>query len=221
MKVFADLIQGTDEWLRIRKGHPTASRFSDIITAAKGDLSKSASGYIRELIGECFCPEFQYFAGNKFTERGKELEPEARNAFAVEAGLVVEQVGFCLSDDGVSGCSPDGLIRADTQAGPYLAGVEIKCPTPKIHVGYVLDGVLPDEYKQQVHGSMAVTGLNEWHFWSYFPGMRHFHLVVKRDEYTEKLAQSLALFVNEYKAAHAIAIPRLRIGKADAASAQT
>jgi putative phage-type endonuclease len=216
VKVFADLVQGTDEWLQIRKGHPTASRFSDIITAAKGDLSKSSAGYIRELIGECFCPEFQYFTGNKFTERGKELEPEAREAFAVETGLTVTQVGFCLSDDGVSGCSPDGLISAD---GKYVAGVEIKCPSPKVHVGYVLDGVLPEDYKQQVHGSMAVTGLNEWHFWSYFPGMRHFHLIVKRDEYTEKLATSLAAFVEQYKAAHAVAIPRLRIGKAAAESA--
>lgn len=213
MKVFADLVQGTDEWLQIRKGHPTASRFSDIITAAKGDLSKSFASYIRELIGECFCPEFQYFTGNKFTELGKEMEPEAREAFAAETGLAVHQVGFCISDDGVSGCSPDGLIM---EGGVYVAGVEIKCPTPKVHVGYVLDGVLPDDYKQQVHGSMAVTGLNEWHFWSYLPGMRHFHTIVKRDEYTEKLAQSLALFVKEYKAAHALAVPRLRIGKATA-----
>lgn len=216
MKVFADLVQGTDEWKQIRKGHPSASRFSEIITAAEGRLSKSSVGYIRELIGECFCPDFEYFTGNRFTERGKELEPEAREAFAVETGLTVSQVGFCLSDDGVSGCSPDGLISVD---GQYVAGVEIKCKTPKVHVGYVLDGVLPDEFKQQVHGSMAVTGLNEWHFWSYFPGMRHLHLIVKRDEYTEKLAQSLALFVEQYKAAHAIAIPRLRIGKAAAESA--
>jgi hypothetical protein len=210
MVIYKDLIQGSDEWMQIRKGHPTASNFDRIITAKTGELSKSSRDYIRELIGECFCPEFQYFTGNKFTERGKELEPEARDAFAAETGLAVHQVGFCLSDDGVSGCSPDGLIMEN---GIYVAGVEIKCPSPKVHVGYVLDGVLPDDYKQQVHGSMAVTGLNEWHFWSYFPGMRHFHLVVKRDEYTEKLSQSLRLFVDQYKASHAIAIPRLQIGK--------
>lgn len=211
MKIFPDIKQGSDEWLQLRKGHPTASRFSEIVTAAKGDLSKSSVGYIRELIGETFCPEFEYWVGNKFTERGSEIEPEAREAFAIHTGLTVAQVGFCLSDDGVSGCSPDGLIVSPT--GEYIAGVEIKCPTPKVHVEYVMDGVLPDAYKQQVHGSMVVTGLNEWHFWSYFPGMNHFHLVVKRDEYTEKLAASLARFVEEYKSTYAAVVPKLRIGK--------
>ena len=185
MKVFTDLIQGTDEWKAIRKGKPTASRFSDIITAAKGDLSKSAGGYIRELIGEAFVPDWEPWQGNADTERGKVLEADARDAFAAETGLPLEEVGFCLADDGICGCSPDALIAGDLG---YISGVEIKCPIPKTHIGYVLDGGLPDAYKQQVHGSMAVTGLNEWHFWSFFPGLRHHHVVVKRDDYTEKLA---------------------------------
>lgn len=211
MKVYKELIQGSPEWLQVRKGHPTASRFGDIITAKTCEVSKSSTGYIRELIGECFCPEFEYWSGNKFTQRGTEIEPEARDSFAAETGLAVEQVGFCLADDGICGCSPDGLIV--DSSGQYIAGLELKCPTPKVHVGYVLDGVLPDEYKQQVHGGMAITGLNEWHFWSYFPGMRHFHLVINRDEYTEKLSAGLAAFGVQYKAAFASALPRLQIGK--------
>jgi len=209
VKVFTDVIQGSEEWLSLRKGRPTASRFSDIITAAKGDLSKSSTDYICELIGECFAPDFKYWEGNKFTERGTELEPEARDCFAAELCATVKQVGFCLSDDGISGCSPDGLL-VDAH-GNYYAGLELKCPTPKVHIGYVLDGVLPNKYRQQVHGSMAVTGLNEWHFWSYFPGIRHFHIVVKRDEYTEKLTQSLGQFVSEYRAVREVAMPKLMI----------
>jgi hypothetical protein len=208
MKVFPDIVQGSPEWLEIRKARPTASRFSDIITAAKGDLSKSARGYICELIGECFCPEFEYWTGNKFTDRGTDLEPEARAAFEAETGFTVKQVGFVVGDDGVCGCSPDGLIVID---GNYVAGVEIKCPTPKVHVGYVMDGKLPDDYRQQVHGSMAVTGLNHWHFWSYFPGMRHLHIIVERDDYTEKVAASLADFLADYKAAREATIPKLKI----------
>lgn len=209
MKIYRDIVQGSEEWLAIRAGKPTASRFSDIITAARGELSKSSKGYIRELIGACFCPDFEYWSGNKYTEHGKEFEQEARDAFTAETGFKIEQVGFCLSDDGVSGCSPDGLIvDAD---GNVIGGVEIKCPSPKTHVGYVLDGVLPDDYKQQVHGSMAVTGLNVWHFWSYLPGMRHFHLEVKRDEYTDKVAASIAAFVADYKAAMTAAVPKLKI----------
>lgn len=208
MRVYRDIIQGTPEWLQLRKGRPTASRFSDILTT-KGDVSKSAKGYIRELIGECFAPEFEYWGGNKFTERGTEIEPQARACFAEMTGETVEQVGFVISDDGICGCSPDGLLV--DSSGVFKAGLELKCPSPKVHVGYVLDGILPDDYRQQVHGSMAVTGLTEWHFISYFPGMQPFRLLVQWDDYTEKVKDSLASFVSEYKLAREIAIPKLQL----------
>jgi hypothetical protein len=212
MRVILELEQGTAEWLQARCGRPTASRFSDIITAAKGDLSKSAKGYIRELIGQTFCPEWSYVYKSAEMQRGNDLEPEARAAFCEATGLTVAQVGFCVRDDGISGCSPDGLIT--DSAGEYMAGIEIKCPSPKTHIEYVMDGGLPDAYKQQVHGSMAVTGLTEWHFWSYFPGMKPHHVIVHWDDYTEKLATSLDAFVEEYKQTRAIAMPKLQITKA-------
>lgn len=207
MKLYPQITQGSEEWLAIRKGRPTASRFSEIITPT-GLPSKSVGPYIRELIAECFCPEFSNWAGNAATERGQELEPEAREAFAKATGNALEQVGFVIGDDGVCGCSPDSLIAV---GGSYVAGVEIKCPAPKAHVGYVLDGVLPDVYKQQVHGSMAITGLNQWHFFSYFPGLKPLHVIVKRDDYTEKMTAALALFVANYKAAMEAAIPKLKL----------
>jgi len=209
MKVIKELTQGTDAWLAARVGRPTASRFSDIITAAKGDLSKSAKGYIRELIGQTFCPDWQYGFKSAEMQRGNDLEPEARRAFCEATGLTVEEVGFCIRDDGISGCSPDGLI-VDAE-GVYMAGLEIKCPSPKTHIGYVLDGGLPDDYRQQVHGSMAVTGLTEWHFWSHFPGMKPHHVLVQWDDYTDKLAASLDAFVTDYKAAREIALPKLKL----------
>jgi len=212
MRVILELEQGTPEWLQARCGRPTASRFSDIITAAKGDLSKSAKGYIRELIGQTFCPEWSYIFKSADMQRGNDLEPEARESFAKATGLTVAQVGFCIRDDGITGCSPDGLIT--DAAGEYMAGLEIKCPSPKVHIGYVLDGGLPDDYKQQVHGSMAVTGLTEWHFWSFFPGMKPHHVIVHWDDYTEKLAASLDAFVADYKAARYLALPLLQIDKA-------
>lgn len=209
MKVYRDIIQGSAEWLALRMGRPTASRFDEIITAAKGDLSKSSESYINLLIGEMFVPDFEYWAGNKFTERGKELEGNALNAFIDATDYNIEIVGFCLADDGICGCSPDGLII--DAVGTPISGVEIKCPTPKEHVAYVRGGVLPDTYKQQVHGSMAVTGLDSWHFWSFFPGMQPLHVVVKRDDYTKKLEASLVKFVESYRAAKEEAFPKLKL----------
>ena len=199
MKIFYDMEQGSDEWKAARKGRPSTSALSNIITAARGDLSKSADAYIVELISECFAPEWEDFVGNRYTERGIELEPEARDAFVAETGMNVIEVGGVLADDGVTWCSPDGLIMDESgDKERIITGVEIKCPSPKVHIGYIIDGKLPDAYKQQVHGQMAVTGADYWHFWSYFPGLRPFHAVVYRDEYTEKLEQGLHVFVEQY-----------------------
>jgi hypothetical protein len=209
MKIFRDLEQGSDEWHAIRKGKPSTSRLSAIITAAKGELSKSRVAYIRELIGECFAPDWEEFAGNKYTERGVELEPEARDAFIAETLLDVIEVGGVLGDDGVSWCSPDGLLF--DEAGNISTGLEIKCPSPRVHIGYILDGVLPSDYKQQVHGAMAITGAERWHFWSYFPGLRPFHLIVERDDYTRQVAAALAEFVTEYKIALNAARPLIAL----------
>src|SRR5260221_147329 len=139
MKVYPDIIQGSDEWLQFRIGKPSASRASDIITAAKGDYSKSARKYICSLIADCFSPEedvpkFETLA----MTRGKDLEPVSRDAFRAETGLSVVEVGFVMSDDGICGCSPDGLIPDG--AGGWLAGLEIKCPLKEVHAEYVFEG---------------------------------------------------------------------------------
>lgn len=171
-------------------------------------LSESHIGYIDELIAECFCPDFEMFMGTAWTDRGLEMEPEARDAFETLTGLTAQEVGFVTRDDEIVGCSPDSLIGED---GRWTEGLEIKCPMPKTHVKYVREGVLPDEYKAQVHGGMAVTGLDRWHFFSYFPGMQPLHLVIERDDYTEQLSAALDDFLGIYAAARAELIPKLQV----------
>jgi hypothetical protein len=78
-------------------------------------------------------------------------------------------------------------------------------------VGWVMAGKLPDEHSQQVHGSMAVTGLNSWHFFSFFPGLQPFHIIVYRDAYTAKLSASLDDFLIQYAAARSAVIPKLSL----------
>ena len=224
--------QGSEQWEALRAGKITASRFDSIFTAAKCEISKSSTKYIRELIAACCCPEFKKWTGNRATDRGTEMEPIAREEFAKATGLSVKPVGFVTMEAGDNpycsaiGCSPDGLIVDD--AGEYIAGLEIKAPYPDTHVGYVLDAAaareellkgrhlsevtpalqqaalslgLPDAYKQQVHGSLIVTGLPVWHFWSYFPGMQPLHCIVRPDDYTAKLKAALLAFARTYAAA--------------------
>ena len=210
MIIHRDITQGSEQWHNLRRGRPTASRFSDIITAAKGDLSKSAKSYIAELISDCFIdPALFARMPTMWEERGVEMEPMARAAFTELTGQKLDVVGFITRDDKVVGCSPDSLIV--DESGVPISGLELKCPMPKTHVGYVIDGILPDDYKQQVHGSMAVTGLNSWHFFSFYPGLQPFHIVVERDDYTRKVSAALDQFIIDYQAAREKAIPNLRI----------
>ena len=203
MKIHRDIKQGSEEWNSIRRGKLTASNADKILTPG-GKLSKSADGYMMSLIAECFAtPDYEKWAGNRFTDWGNAWEPVARQAFMrhlrftghCHAHLAMEEVGFCVMDSGVVGCSPDGLLF---DGSDLVAGVEIKCPTIEAHGQYVIEGVLPDKYKPQVHFSMIVTGLPVWHFFSFFPGLMPLHVLVEQDDYTDKLTGAVVEFAEKY-----------------------
>lgn len=201
-----DVEQGSPEWFAMRRGIPTASDFDEIVTAVKGDLSASSEGLINRLIDECVRPgEHEGFEGNRHTQRGNELEPTARAWFGFVTGLKVTPGGFITRDDGKAGCSPDGLIWTGCDYSDWAidAGLEIKCPDGPTHVGYLRGNALPAKYKQQVHGSMAITGLRVWHFVSYCPGYEPLVVRVVWDDYTDKVASALDRFVERLDAAKA------------------
>ena len=126
---------------------------------------------------------------------GIRMEAEAVSAFEKWSGLEVEQVGFCQHKSGASGCSPDGLIKGKSW------GFEGKAPLAKAHIEYLLGGVLPEAYRDQVHGSMACTGATGWWFQSYCPPLPAFRIFVERDEYTERIALGLDEFSEALRSA--------------------
>ena len=126
---------------------------------------------------------------------GLRLEKEAVAAFEEWSGLTVEEVGFCTHKSGAAGCSPDGLIKGRS------IGFEGKAPLAKAHIEYLLGGVLPEIYRDQVHGSMAVTGAKGWWFQSYCPGLPPFRILTMRDDYTERMAEGLNEFAETLNAA--------------------
>lgn len=125
--------------------------------------------------------------------KGLVYEEEARQRFEAETGYKVDEVGFCTSKHGWSGVSPDGLIFNRNE------GLEIKCPMGETHELYCEMGGVPDKYKAQVYGSMAVTGAAGWHFVSYCPGSieEFFHVYIERDETVERMAEGLKEFAEE------------------------
>ena len=213
--VYENVPQRSEAWFKLRSGRLTASNFNRLLTPTgrkPQPRTNKERGPWGNLIIELCCsflrPDEITFEGNFHTDRGEALEAEAREEFCRITGLTVKEVGFILCKDGPVGCSPDGLII--DWKGNYIAGLEIKCPLSKNHALYLLNGVLPDDYRQQVHGSMAVTGLRTWYFVSYCPGLRPFILKVKWDVYTDKIKNELDEFKEEYRNEYDRIMPLIR-----------
>lgn len=169
-----DCEQLSDEWFALRAGIPTASSFDKIFTT-KGAKSTQSIAYMNTLLAEWLTGEKQSIKQSDWMARGIEMEPEARSAYEFITDMEVEEVGLIFKDeDRLVSISPDGLTGDK--------GLEIKCPAPGTHVGYLLAQKLPTTYIQQVQGSMYVTGLEQWDFMSFHPDMPPVIITVDRDE---------------------------------------
>ena len=181
--------QNSEEWFDAKAGVPSSSHFSDIITT-KGAPSKSAEKYMHKLAGEYIAGISQNEYMSWDMQRGLEVEPEAAKFFEYTHDVKLYYPAVCYLDERKDRlCSPDGLM-------PEM-GLEIKCPKMATHVGYLMAGVLPYQYFQQVHGSMYITGYNHWWFMSYYPGLPSFEIKVKRNEtFISALASELDKFID-------------------------
>ena len=183
--IILDHEQGTEEWLASRRGKPSASMFSKLITMT-GKPSSSAVGYIDELVAEVITGETEHFS-NSHTERGTLLEPEAREAYEFITDNQVLECGFIVDPSFSYGCSPDGLV---TENGECVGGLEIKCPAAKTQASYMRDSSLAvKKYWCQIQGCMWLTDRAWWDLFTYHPKMPHVLVRVDRDdEFIEKMA---------------------------------
>lgn len=185
--------QGSPEWFAARRGIPTASEAGRIITPAKGELASGRKAYAAELVAES-AGAYRPDINNEDIERGNWMEKGARD-FLRACGYRVKEVGFCLSDCGRYGASPDGLIDG-------AIPIEIKCPRPAKVIGWRQDGGLPLEHKAQVHAEMFVTGADRAVFVGYIHSeyLENYLVEVKRDDFTERLGEAIHTFCDELDA---------------------
>ncbi len=174
--IISAVVQRSPEWFEARLGMPTASGLSRIVTS-RGELSKQAPKYMLQLLEEWFTGKAAPTYVSAWMERGALLEPEALEYYELKTGRTVDRVGFVYRDSRqLVGCSPDGLLlSADT-------GLEIKCPSPKVHKRYLETGVMPTAHIAQVQGQMWICGAAEWTWMSYHPEMDALILIIPRDE---------------------------------------
>lgn len=196
MKIHEGFEQNSLAWLQARSGVPTASEFDQILTdklePRTGQMPKT---FLARKVAEAWLngplPGFNTIE----MEMGHTLEAEAIPWFEFEYSLKVNRVPFITTDDNRVGCSPDGLIEG-------RGGLEIKCPQPHTHVGYIMAGVLPECYAPQVYGSMYVTGFKHWDFISYNRQFPKLHVsVVFDDKINSRIGEALEAFLEKFEAA--------------------
>lgn len=137
--------QRTEEWYEARKTRLTAS---DLYDAIKGNnvsikLAKKKANIVIDTINYNGIPALKW--GTMFEPMATRCYSQKMNDIAIhDFGLV------CDTENEHFGASPDGI----NELGIML---EIKCPYSR----KIEDGVIPEKYKMQIQGQLAVCKLKE------------------------------------------------------------
>jgi hypothetical protein len=192
--IIHNVAQGSEEWDRLRLGVPTASRFHEIVTPG-GKLSKASERYAHQLLAEWYYdapledPESQY--KSQWMQRGNEMEAQAVAAYEFVSGLKTEKVGFVTLDSGLIGCSPDRLVGED-------GGLEVKCPSPAIHMGHMVNRQVDEKHYPQVQGCMLICERKWWDVISFCPPFPEVVIRCPRDEeFIALLSEALHEFMRK------------------------
>lgn len=159
--------QGSGEWLAARSTRLTASELVKVLTPAKLECSTQADKHAQLVAAARVWGVYEDSVSTFYTERGLELEEEAREAYSFLTRSKVRQVGLCITDDELFGASPDGLAGEDEA----LRVLEIKCPSLAVHLSYLLNATVPTDYRLQVQGEILACKAVEADFFSYYPGL--------------------------------------------------
>jgi len=197
--------QRSDEWRAARVGRLTGSCAADMLAFTKAGKESAARRDLRlRLVLERITgqPQDEVFV-NAAMQRGIDCEPQARGAYEVLTGYLVQTTGFLSREDLPVGCSVDGHV------GDWDGIVEIKCPKSATHLRYLTEGTVPTDYLPQITHNLWVSGADWCDFLSWddrFPAdMQVFYERVTRadvdiDAY-EKAAKAFLAEVDEQYAA--------------------
>jgi putative phage-type endonuclease len=194
------ILQGTPEWLELRKGHVTASKVADIMAKTKTGPSASRQNYLIELAIQRVTGVIEETFKNDAMIRGTEEEPKAREKYQQITKTFVEELSF-VKHKTIEwfGCSPDGIIRNND--GTYNL-LEIKNPNSATHWAYIKAGEPPTKYKIQMMAQMACTGAEWCDFFSFdsrMPeGSQYFIARLQRDaSFIDEMENEIKTFLEE------------------------
>ena len=199
--IFHNHPQGSPEWLQARAGVITASRYKDArnrLAPKKGETigapSSKCIAYAAQVAVERIAgrPLDQNFTTWEMRQ-GTEQEPLAREAYDLETGNIVTEVGLITTDDGLFGYSSDGFVGDDG-----LLEIKTLLSADRI-VKIVGQGDLTD-YLDQCHGGLWLTGRKWIDLVLWAPALesidRHLtiHRITRDDDKIEALEADLLAF---------------------------
>lgn len=179
----------SEEWHALRLGIPCSSDFHKVMTPKTRKLSSQAPSLMYRLLAEWMTGEQVENFETEYMVRGVELEDQAMLAYENLTDTETQVGGFCTTDDGMIGCSPDRLVGDK-------GDLELKCPLIQTQVKYALEGTVDDDYMCQLQGRMMIHG-REWvDIFAYHPKLVIAPVRVVRDEkFIADLKATLAAFV--------------------------
>lgn len=191
VELFEDIEQGSEAWIELRRGRPTASRFKDILAESKDMAMRNK--YLRQLAAERYSGQATESYSNAHMDRGKVQEAKIRAAYAFLTGNTPRLVG--LVRRGIADWSPDSLIGDE-------GALEIKSAEPHILFDLIDKGKFPSAHISQCQGGLWVGE----RFWidiaiGYFPDSppkRPYPLFIKRAGRDEKAIAEIAAGVNKF-----------------------
>jgi predicted phage-related endonuclease len=177
IRVYRDMVQGSDEWLAARCGLLTASEMAHMITPTfkVADNAKTRA-HVYELAAQRIARNVEPSFMSDDMLRGLDDEQYAIRAYEELFGADVNQVGFVTNDSfGFTiGCSPDALVGNDVL-------IEIKSRRQKYQVETIATRQVPVDHIVQIQTALLVTGRRVCHYVSYSAGLPMVVLPVERD----------------------------------------
>ncbi|ECG1392567.1 TPA_asm: YqaJ viral recombinase family protein, partial [Salmonella enterica subsp. houtenae serovar 45:g,z51:-] len=189
--------QRSPEWFAARCGKVTASRLYDVMARTKSGYAASRQNYMAELICQRLTGKPEEGFTNAAMMRGTELEPVAREMYALnEFDAVISEVGL-IDHPTIAGfaASPDGLVNDDGL-------IEIKCPNTWTHLQTLKTGTPKRQYLLQMHAQMMCTGRKWCDFVSFDdrlpPELAYFKTRINFDEVlAAEIEQEVVKFLAE------------------------
>jgi putative phage-type endonuclease len=186
--------QGSADWLKMRVGMCTGSRIIDVVTKLKkGGYCAARQDYLMELVVERLTGLNADNYVSPAMQWGIDNEQFAVAAYEIERDVMLEPGGFAMHPEiKWFGASPDRRIGENGL-------LEVKCPTSRTHLRYLIENVVPIEYQPQMLAEMACSEREYVDFVSFDPRFPPgLQLFVKRFERNDELIAIMETEIRQF-----------------------